>query len=51
MRQTRVLPNVTRSTELRNAHRSPELAFRSTDFGAPENLIFPALQQKCLFTA
>ena len=43
MRQTLLLRNVTRSTKLRGAQRSPELALRSTDFRSPENLIFPAL--------
>ena len=32
MRRTRVPPNVTRSTKLRDAQLSPELAFRSVDF-------------------
>ena len=44
MRQTHVTPNVTRTTKLRGAEHSPELAFRSTDFRVPGNLIFPALQ-------
>ena len=43
MRRTRVPPNVTGSTKLRGAQRSPKLSFRSTDFRVPENLIFPAL--------
>ena len=43
MGRTRVLPNVTRCTKLRGAQRSPEIAFRSTDFCVLENLIFPAL--------
>ena len=43
MRQTRVPPNITRSTKLQGAQCSPELAFRSTDFCVPEYLIFPAL--------
>ena len=43
VRQTLLLRNVTRSTKLRGAQRSPELALRSTDFRSPENLIFPAL--------
>ena len=43
MRRTRVLPNATRSTELGGAQCSPELAFGSTEFLVPENLIFPAL--------
>ena len=42
-RQTRVPPNVTRSTELREAQRYPELAFRGKDFHVPAKLIFPAL--------
>ena len=33
---------------LRGAKRSPELAFRSTDFHVPENLIFPALHSPIL---
>ena len=41
MRQTRVPPNVTRSTELRGAQRSLKLAFNSTGCRLPEN--FPAL--------
>ena len=32
------LNNVTRSTKLCGAHRSPELAFRKTDFHVPKNL-------------
>ena len=43
MRRTRVPPNVTRSTKLRGGQRSRELAFKSTDFLVPENLIFLAL--------
>ena len=43
MRWERVPSKVTRSTKLQGAQRSPELRFRSTDFHAPENLIFPAL--------
>ena len=43
MRQTRVPPNVTRNTKLQGTQRSPELRFRSADFGLLENLIFPAL--------
>ena len=43
MRRARVLSEVTRSTKLQGAQRSPELGLRSTDFRAPENLIFPAL--------
>ena len=43
MRRTRVPPNVTRSTKLREGQRSRELAFKSTDFLVPENLIFLAL--------
>ena len=49
MRQTHVPPNVTRSTKLGNRQHFPELAFRSTDFHVPENLIFPALHQNMLF--
>ena len=40
---TRVPCKVTRSTKLRGAQRSPELGLRSTDFRAPENLIFQTL--------
>ena len=43
MRWTRAPRNVTGSTKLWRAQCSPELAFRSTDFRVPENLIFPAL--------
>ena len=43
MRRTCVLSNITSSTKLRGAQHSLELAFRSTDFRVPENLIFPAL--------
>ena len=43
MRWTLVPRKVTRWTKFWGAQRSPELAFRSTDFRAPENLIFPAL--------
>ena len=35
--------NVTRSRKLRGTQYSPELAFRSTEFSSPENLIFSAL--------
>ena len=53
MRRTRVPPNTTRSTKERGAQRSPELAFKSTDFCVPENLIVPALlmsvSYKCPF--
>ena len=42
MRLTHVPPNVTRSIILWGPQRSPELAFRSTDFCVAENLIFPA---------
>ena len=35
--------NVTMSTKLQDAQRSPELTFRSTDFRVPENLIFPGV--------
>ena len=44
MRQTRVPPNVTRSTKLQGIQYSPELALRTMDFHVPENLIFPALE-------
>ena len=43
MRQTRVPPNAIKSTKLRGAQRSPELAFRRKDFCVPENRIFPVL--------
>ena len=43
MRRTCVSRKITRCTKVRGAQRSPELALRSTDFRAPENLIFPAL--------
>lgn len=43
MRRPRVSSNVTRSIEIRDVQRSPEVAFRSTDFRVLENLIFPAL--------
>ena len=43
LRQTRVPRKVTRCTKLRGAQRSPKLGLRSTDFRAPENLIFPAM--------
>ena len=43
MRRTRVPSNVTRSTKLKGAQRSSELAFRSTDFRVPENLTYLAL--------
>ena len=33
----------TRSTKLPGSQHSPELALRSTEFCAPENQIFPAL--------
>ena len=45
MRRTHVHPNVTRSTKSRGAQRSPELAFRSTDFRVPVKLIFLALSE------
>ena len=43
MRQARVPLKVTRCTKLRGVQCSSELALRSTDFRAPENLIFPSL--------
>ena len=43
MGQTSVPPNATRSTKLSGTQHALELAFRSTDFHVPENLIFPAL--------
>ena len=44
MRRTRVTCKVTKSTKLPGGQRSPELGLRSTDFCAPEKLIFPALE-------
>ena len=41
--QTPAPPNITRSTLLEGAQRSPELVFRSMDFCVPENQIFSAL--------
>ena len=46
MRRTHKPLNVTRSTKLRWAQRSAELALRSTDFRVPENPIFPVLSTK-----
>ena len=43
MRRTRVPCKVTRCTKLQDAQRFPELALRSTDIRALENLIFPAM--------
>ena len=43
MRLTHVPTKITKSTKLRGTQCSPELAFRSTDFCVPENLIFPSL--------
>ena len=43
MGRKRLYTNVKRSAKLRGTQRSPELAFRSTDFRVPENLIFLAL--------
>ena len=43
VRRTLLPRNVTRSTQLRGAQRSPELAMRSMGFRSPGNLIFPAL--------
>ena len=43
MRQTHVPHEVTRCTKLQGAQCSPEIALRSMDFHAPENLTFPAL--------
>ena len=39
---------VTTSTKLQGTQRSPKLALRSTDFHAPENLNFPALQKNII---
>ena len=44
IRWTRVPRNVARCTKFWGAQCSPELALRSTDFRAPKNLIFPALE-------
>ena len=47
MRRICVIPRkVTKCTKLRGTQRSPELALRSTDFYAPENLILPTLSWK-----
>ena len=43
MRWTRVPRKVARWTKFWGTQRSPEVALRSTDFRAPENLIFPVL--------
>ena len=43
MRRPHVPPKVTKSTKLRGAQCSPELAFRGTDLHLLESLIFPAL--------
>lgn len=43
MRQTPVVPNVIKSTNLRGVQRSAELAFRRKDFCVTENWIFPVL--------
>ena len=43
MRQTRVTPDITRSTKLQGAQHSPKLAFKNMDFCVTENLIFLAL--------
>ena len=43
MRQTRVPRKATKCAKLRGVQRSPELALRTTDFRAPENLILPVL--------
>ena len=43
MKRAHVISNVTRNTKLQGGQRSPELAFRSTDFRVLKNLIFPAL--------
>ena len=50
VRQTFVLHNATRSTKLRGAQHAPELALRSTEFRAPESLIFLALEFDVVFT-
>ena len=39
MKRTRVPPNVKRSTKLQGAQRSPEYAFRGTDFVQGPNLV------------
>ena len=43
MRLTRVPCKVTSKTKLRGAQRTLEIDLRSTDFRAPENLIFQTL--------
>ena len=43
-RCSRVLPNITRSTQLRGTQRSPEIAFKSTDVLVPDILTFLALR-------
>ena len=45
-RWTCALCKVRRSTKLRGVRRAPELVLRSTDFRAPENLIFRALKNE-----
>ena len=47
MRRTIVFCKVTRSTKPQGGQYSPELGLRSTDFRAPENLIFLALASGC----
>ena len=43
--QGEVPSNDTRSKKLRETQCSPKLAFRSTDFCVPENLVFPELNR------
>ena len=50
VRQTFVPHNATRSTKLRGAQHAPELGLRSTEFHAPEKLIFLALEFDVVFT-
>ena len=44
MRQTHALYNITWGTKSEGTQRSHELVLKSTDFRAPEDLIFPALK-------
>ena len=51
-RCSRVLPNITRSTQLRGTQRSPEIAFKSTDVLVPDILILLALKSviQCMYS-
>ena len=44
MRQTHALYNIIWGTKSQGTQHSPELVLKSTDFRAPEDLIFPALK-------